>query len=257
MTLRVIQLTDIHLTGAVGSELYGVDTALSLQKVIDAIKDLPKQADVVIITGDLAEDGSKTTYRRLRDLLKSLDIPVYVLPGNHDSNVEMISVLNSGQFHYTDRMHMQDWGFVFVNSQVAEYSHGFIRSEELDRLERNISAFNDVPVLVALHHTPSNVCPSFDCQLENASQFNAVLSKYPNVRAVIAGHTHIASEIHMDGYCQFNSPSTFAYATHAQLGEAVDHNDFWDCHSLDGTKQGFRTLDLLPDGEIISEVHFI
>ncbi len=69
MTIRVVQLTDIHLTATTGSELDGVDTALALESTITAISQLPKMPDVIIATGDLAEHGSKIAYARLRDLL--------------------------------------------------------------------------------------------------------------------------------------------------------------------------------------------
>ena len=45
--------------------------------------------------------------------------------------------------------------------------------------------------------------------------------------------------------------------THAQLGESVDHEDFEACHRVDGTKHGYRVLDLLPDGEIRTEVNWV
>ena len=251
MTSRIEQLTDIHLTAKSGSELHGVDTALSLNKIVNEIKQLPKMPDVIIATGDLAQDGSKTTYRRFRELLGGLEIPVYVLPGNHDDISEMRLSLDVDGFHCANTMRMRNWGFVFANSQVEGHSHGYVN---LIELEKNISDLGDHPILVALHHTPSNVCPSFGCQLKNSSEFTILLQKYSNIKGVIAGHTHIASEVDAGGHIQFTTPSTFAHTTHAQLGESVDHDDFWDSHSLDGSLQGFRILDLSPEGIISSEV---
>lgn len=256
MMIRVAQLTDIHLTAKAGSKLYGVDTALSLNNIVDAIKRLPNRPDVIIATGDLAEDGSKATYIRLRELLGVLDIPVYVLPGNHDDISEMRSAFSIDGFHYTNSMRMRGWGFVFVNSQVEGHSHGLVAADELIDLEKNINDLGDCPILVALHHTPSTVCPSFGCQLENSNEFTRLLNKHSNIKGVVAGHTHTASEIDAGGHIQFTTPSTFARATHAQAGESVDRDDFWASHSLDGSLQGFRILDLLPGGGISSEVHW-
>ena len=256
MSIRVAQLTDIHLTAEVGSELYGVDTARSLENIVNEIRRLQTKPDAIIATGDLAEDGAAETYRRLCKLLGALDVPVYVLPGNHDNVAAMRISLPADGFHFTNRMRIGDWGFVFVNSQVAGHSHGFVSSVELGELEDNILELGDLPILVALHHTPSNVCPSFGCQLENSAEFTKLLNQYANVKGVIAGHTHSASEVDAGGHTQFTTPSTFAHATHAQPGEAVDHDDFWAAHKLDGSRQGFRILDLLPGGIIRSEVHW-
>ena len=257
MSIRVAQITDLHLTAKPDSKLYGVDTAISLNSIINQIKQLTKRPDVIIATGDLAEDGSKESYTRLRNLLGDLEIPVYVLPGNHDDTKEMRSSLNGDGFFYSAAERIKDWGFIFVNSKVESHSHGCVSSGELNEIEKNITDLNGLPILVALHHTPSIVCPSFGCQLKNSVEFTALLNQHCNVKGVIAGHTHGAYEIDAGGHTQFTTPSTFAHASHAQPGESVDHDDFWASHSLDGSLQGFRILDLFPDGTIQSEVQWL
>ena len=257
MTLRVAQITDIHLTAQPGSELYGVDTAFSLEIVMDEIKQLPTPPDLIIATGDLAEDGSKTTYERLRGILARLEIPVYVLPGNHDNVSNMLACFNVDKIFFTNVTELSNWGFLFVNSQVESHSHGCVSSTEISEIKKYIAEFGNHPILVALHHTPSNVCPSSGCKLLNSVEFTTLLNSHRNIKGVIAGHTHNASEINTEGHVQFTTPSTFAHVSHAQFGEPVDHEDFWASHSLDGSIQGFRILDLFPDGTIRSEVHWI
>ena len=257
MLIRVAQITDIHLTAKSGSELYGVDTALSLKSIITKIRQLAKRPDVIIATGDLAEDGSGATYERLRELLVGLEIPVYVLPGNHDDISQMRSSFNVDGIFCTSAVKIRNWGFIFINSQVKGHSHGCVSSSEFARIEENILNFDGHPILVALHHTPSNVCPSSGCQLKNSNEFTTLLNSHHNIKGVIAGHTHNASEINAGGHIQFTTPSTFAHASHAQLGESVDHDDFWSSHSLDGSLRGFRILDLYPEGIIRSEVHWL
>ena len=257
MTIRVAQITDIHLLGESGDKLYGVDTALSLTNTVNVIKKLPKSPDVIVATSDIAEDGAFSTYKRFKELLIDLNISVYVLPGNHDDVSEMESAFNGDRFCYTDKAELQNWGLLFVNSQVEGHSYGYVNANEIVKLEENIRDMEGRPILVALHHTPSTVCPSFGCQLKNSQQFTELLNRYPNVKGVIAGHTHTASELDAGRHIQFTTPSTFAHATHSQLGESVDHEDFWASHSLDGTLQGFRILDLSAEGDIKSNVCWI
>lgn len=257
MTIRVVQITDIHLTAEPGSALYGVDTAQSLKNIIHEIRRLPGKPDLVIATGDLAEDGARSTYERLRELLVALETPVYLLPGNHDNVSEMRSCFNVDEIFFTTKTRFSNWGIVFVNSQVEGHSHGFVNPAEIAELEKNITGFGDRPVLVALHHTPSDLCPSSGCKLGNSDEFTALLNRHENVKGVIAGHTHNATEIDVGGHVQFTTPSTFAYAIHAQAGEPVDHEDFWSSHKLDGSIQGYRVLDLSAEGRIRSEVHWL
>ena len=171
MTIRVAQITDLHLTATAGVELYGVDTGRALERVIHAINGLPKPPDLVIATGDLAENGSLDTYRRLQHLLAAFNVPVYVLPGNHDDATNMRHAFDSGNVVFTATAAMADWGFVFVESQVRNQSHGLVN---LSELENHLDSFDGRPVLVALHHTPTDICPSFDCQLVNATEITAL-----------------------------------------------------------------------------------
>lgn len=252
MTIRVVQITDIHLTAEPGSLLYGVDTAESLKNIIDAIAQLTLKPDMVIATGDLAEDGAMSTYERLQDLLAQLCIPVYVLPGNHDDVEKMRACLNRGNLSFTKSANVSDWGFVFVNSQVLGQSHGYLSAKEISELENNISKVGDCPILVAIHHTPSDVCPASECRLTNAEEFTALLNRHKNIKGVIAGHTHTANEFDTGSHIQFTTPSTFAYASHP-----VDLADLPSSHKLDGSLQGFRILDLFPEGSIKSEVRWL
>jgi Icc protein len=255
--MQVVQITDLHLLSEKGVELYGVDTAATLEKVIEAILNLESKPDLIIATGDLAEDASPQTYRRLQKILSAIDIPVYVLAGNHDDVHEMQKSLVNEQIKFESQLEFGDWDFAFVNTQVIGESHGFISQTAMSMLEENLAKANGRPILIALHHTPSNVCPSRGCQLHNASALKALIDQHPNVKAVLAGHTHTPVEEVLGECTIYTTPSTFAQATHAQLGASVDHNDFWDSHQLNGDRNGFRILELQPNGEIKSEVVWV
>jgi len=255
-TLRVAQITDIHLISEPGAKLYGVDTAISLQKVIDAIVNLSPPADLIIGTGDLAEDGSKTTYNRLRDILAIANIPVYVLAGNHDDIDEMRGSLINESIKFVDRTSIDDWIFMFVNSKLVGESYGFISSDEMALLKANLEAAGDAPVMVALHHTPMPICLRANCQLQNVIEFSQLMQNFPSVKAVIAGHTHIAAEKINASYIQYTTPSTFAQVDHS-LASDSDEGDFWSTHTMDGLSHGFRVLDLMADGQVNSQVHWV
>ena len=122
--------------------------------------------------------------------------------------------------------------------------------------QQNLKAAGGRPIMVAFHHPPDPQCPSTGCQLRNADQVLALLKKYSGVKALINGHTHNAVDEKIGSLMMYTSPSTFAQVTHAQLGADVDHEDFFAAHTFDKQSHGFRVLDLSPDGNIISEIHW-
>lgn len=255
--LRIAQITDLHVTPEPGSALYGVDTARALERVLDDMTSLPHPPELIIATGDLAEDGASVTYTRIRNILCEAGVRTYVLPGNHDDTGAMRRWLTSEHVRFESLVNQGGWAIVLVDSHVERKDYGQVTADELRLLERNLDIAGDLPVLVALHHTPDPRCPSSDCQLTNADELITLLRRYPKVKCVVAGHTHTTVDEERDGLRLFTTPSTFAQTTHAQLGESVDHEDFWASHQLDGSRHGYRVLDLLPNGEVRSQVHWV
>ena len=255
-SLRVVQISDIHLLAEPGARHYGIDTAVTLQKVIDAVIGLTPTPDLMIATGDLAEDGLDVTYNRLGKLLAAVSMPVYVLAGNHDNIDKMHDSLVGENISFVDMARVGGWVFVFVNSQVVGKSYGFISADEMSLLKRNLERSGKAPVVVALHHTPMEICPRANCQLQNVNEFNQLMDSFPGIKAVIAGHTHVSAEKNTASHVQYTTASTYAQIDHGLAGDS-DLSDFWALHKMDGSSHGFRVLDLTPGGQVSSQVHWV
>jgi len=256
-TVRVAQITDVHLQFEAGSMLYGVDTGATLGRVVQAITMLSPLPDLIIATGDLADDGSAATYQRLRAILLSADLPVYVLAGNHDNIDEMHRSLAGGNIYFKNMEIFGGWAFMFINSKVEDESFGLIDVQEKSELERNLLAVGEMPVLLALHHSPMSICSAAGCQLKNADELTRLAESYPVVRGIIGGHTHTAAEQKYRSHVQYTSPSSFAQVLHDQPPDPDAGEGFWESHRLQDSSHGFRVLDLLPGGEIRSEVCWV
>lgn len=114
----------------------------------------------------------------------------------------------------------------------------------------------DRPALIGFHHSPMKPCPSTDCHLENEAATLDALAAHKNARVVITGHNHREFEYRFGGVTLYTTPSTCSQAIHAQKGDPVDHENFWDSHSFDPSRQGYRMLTLGDDGGFESEVHW-
>src|SRR6188472_150817 len=89
--MKIIQLTDTHLVGPGGS-IYGLDPAARLLSCIDSIAEKHPDADLCVLTGDLADQGRVEAYEQLRAILARLKVPYRLLIGNHDSRAHFLQV---------------------------------------------------------------------------------------------------------------------------------------------------------------------
>lgn len=72
--LRIVQISDLHLGGWL--------KPLRLQAWLTRVNAL--QPDLVVITGDFVEETARQEPEELVTVLRTLQAPVYAVPGNHD-----------------------------------------------------------------------------------------------------------------------------------------------------------------------------
>ena len=93
--VRVVQVTDCHVYAAADARLHDINTRASLRAVLDLVRLRDPDADLVLATGDLSQDGSTESYRYLAAEFDQLGSPVVWIPGNHDDPTAMAQNLVS------------------------------------------------------------------------------------------------------------------------------------------------------------------
>ena len=104
----IAQISDMHVAEPDTPHDSVFAGAASLSQAVSHLNRLDPRPDVLVATGDLVACGTEAEYRLLRALLAPLEMPVYLLPGNHDDRDALRSVfpdhdyLPAGGFlHYT------------------------------------------------------------------------------------------------------------------------------------------------------------
>lgn len=195
--MKVIQLSDLHLRGD-GQLSYRVaDTKTLLDNCIKHIKALPWQADILVITGDLAEGGQVGGYELLQKCLALLDMPIYLLPGNHDKRENLLQIL--GKYcpadseiapHLCYTIENLPMRLIFLDSTMPKSHSGHLKPSVAGWLKSKLSQFPDKPTLLFTHHPPFlSGFGKMDEPYENAQEFSDILSSYSNVR-LCCGHMH-------------------------------------------------------------------
>lgn len=243
--LNVAQVTDTHLLASPEGELLGQPTEKSFAAVVARLHELRPQLDLVLLTGDLSQDGSPESYRRVQEAIAPLGLPVYWLPGNHDRHLTMQQVLREPPFSTDKAFRCGEWQFVLLNSAVSGRVEGCLSAGALAWLEQQLARSPSCPTLVGLHHPPVTVFSRWidQTQLQNAKALFAVLDRHPQVRLVTFGHVHQDYCCWRRGVCYSASPST-----------SIQFKPRSDRFALDDNAPGFRLLALHADGSFSTRV---
>ncbi len=195
--MLIAQLSDIHIRP--DGQLYKglVDSNRMFAQAIQHLGQLDRRPDLVLISGDLVDEGTPGEYDMLLRLLRELTIPFVVLPGNHDSREALRRAFRghtylpiAGPLDFCIDDHPVR--IIGLDSCVAGRHHGELDSASLRWLRDVLSAERTKPTLVFLHHPPF-VCgiPYLDeYSLREPAALEAVIAGAANVEAVLCGHVH-------------------------------------------------------------------
>lgn len=243
--ITLLQITDTHLYADPGGRLLDVETDASLRAVLAHVARMPQRFERVLMTGDLVHDESLAGYRRLRDHLRALQVPVHCTPGNHDNPGAMHAALVDGLVDMPRQILTGDWQILLLDTTVTGSNAGHLADSELTELDAALAAAPARPALICLHHNPIPVGSTWldSMAIDNGAALLAIIDRHPQVRGVLWGHVHQQFDADRNGVRLLASPSTcvqFLPGSH----------DF----ALDDAAPGYRVLTLHPDGRIDSHV---
>jgi 3',5'-cyclic AMP phosphodiesterase CpdA len=207
----VLQITDPHI----GAQ-WGGDAIDSLRAAIAAVAALPQRPAVALVTGDLANNGRDDEYERLAAVLAELELPLHVLPGNHDDRATLrrhFDVPGEGAQPIQYPVPLDALRVLMLDSTRPGEGDGELGAERLAWIAEQLAAPSSGPTLLAMHHPPflSGV-PDMDRYALASSDRAAVarlVAEHPQVVGVIAGHLHRTMSVAVGGRTALTIPSTY------------------------------------------------
>lgn len=192
---KFIVLSDLHLS-APGVPVNGLDTGRRLAQAIEVILRDHADAALVLLAGDLADQGEVAAYHHLRDLLRQVPMPVHITLGNHDDRSAFVSVfgaeLDDPQGRVSKAIDMGGHRIILLDTTEPGLVGGRLCQGRLDWLDEQLDEAQERPVIVVQHHHANLLSlPVDEIILENAEDYVAVLRRHPDIRQVIAGHVHL------------------------------------------------------------------
>lgn len=248
------QLSDPHL----GADWEGVDPAPRLEQVIEAVRSLPNPVEAVVVTGDLTADGGEVDSLLARRLLDGFDVPVHVLPGNHDLRGSLrraFELPGEGDDPIDYSADIGELRLVVLDSIVPGHDHGAFRAEQLAWLDEELGKHRERPTILAMHHPPLPTgVPEWDginLSVSEREALAAIVARHPQLRAIVGGHLHRVASSALGGCPVLAAPSTYL-----QLRPNYTPSDFEGEEVVWTDPPGFA-LHVLHDGELSSQVELL
>jgi Icc protein len=192
MHTRILHLTDLHLHADPEFCLYGTNCRQNLLDVLVHVRAGKHVPELILITGDLTHDETKRGYEQLKSILDPLQIPTYVLPGNHDIPQLMEQTLNSEWISNQQRILLDAWQIIMLNTRIENSEGGSLEESEFAFLQQCLDDQPDKHMLVCMHHQPVPVGSAWmdTMQVQNSERLLQMLIHYPQVKAILWGHVH-------------------------------------------------------------------
>lgn len=233
----ILQLSDLHLPSRIGEPVFGRDADQRLAAVLEAWRASGQVADLVLLTGDITDEGDMTAALRAARTVSALGLPMLALPGNHDRSDSLAAA-----FGTNDRAELDGWRVVVFDTTIPGEVHGAL---DVPGALARLDALDDRPTLVALHHPPLSRSTGAQFRLEGAAELLEGLGERGHVRAVVAGHLHDAVELAGPrGLPVLGGPAVVIGITHDGDEMTIDPH----------APTGARMVRLGDDGSVTSHV---
>lgn len=210
---RLVQLTDLHLLADPEALFKGAYTRQRFLTALQKAKEL--EPDLLVLTGDLAQDEALPTYQWLAAQLNASQMTWQWLPGNHDAP-DLMARWSPPTF----AGELAGWQLLGLNSRQPESAAGWLDATELERLEQAVQ--QQRPLVIALHHHPLAVGSAWmdALALQNSDAFWQRLQAAQQPVVVICGHVHQQQHWQQQQVAVFSTPATaIQFAPHKETFE--------------------------------------
>ena len=154
---HILQISDPHIAkknGELISEC--LDTVSALRRLVVRISELQLEVgpiDAILVSGDISDDGSAESYELFKSVLKTLNLPLFVVPGNHDQRYEFRNAFfelgylpDTGKLNWHKSLGFVD--LIGLDTLIEGQGGGELDDTTLDYLESKLKSLNNQPVIV-------------------------------------------------------------------------------------------------------------
>lgn len=191
---RFAQLTDIHLSPNNPNPTEDLLRSIAQINATDSI-------DFVLVTGDIAEEGDRTTMEKVKSCLDLLKVKYYVVLGNHETKWSDSGCTAFGEIFGGERFEFEHKGSLFLgfnSGPLMRMAYGHVVPQDIRWMTETMERYNagnsrpDKPVILVTHY------PMTEGDVDNWYEVTDAVRPY-NIRLFIGGHYHRDRDLRYDG----------------------------------------------------------
>ncbi|MBQ8502228.1 MAG: PQQ-binding-like beta-propeller repeat protein [Bacteroides sp.] len=186
---RFAQLTDLHLSPNNPAPTEDLLRSIAQINATDNI-------DFVLVTGDLTEEGDRTTMEKVKSCLDLLKVPYYAVLGNHETKWSDSGCTAFGEIFGGERFEFEHKGVLFLgfnSGPLMRMAYGHVVPQDINWMkERMEAAGKEKPVILVTHY------PLTEGDVDNWYDVTDAVRPY-NIRLCIGGHYHVNKNLRYDG----------------------------------------------------------
>jgi Icc protein len=206
--MLICHLSDIHLFAKKSSsQLIRPDIAEALRWIVADIAAFDPAIDVVVLTGDLSESGTREEYELLRELLAPLAAKVLAIPGNHDLRSNFRQAFNDilpfddREFAHYEVVY-RGIRFLALDTVVEGSVAGGLCPQRLAWIERRLAEPFAGLTTILMHHPPNTSGLAFFDNIgliEGREEFGRIVALYRGKLSIMCGHIHRPTQAMWNG----------------------------------------------------------
>lgn len=217
--MLVAHISDFHVfADRPETKLVRLDAEAAARRIVADIARFRPSLDAVMFTGDLTDGGSARDYALLTDILAPIEVPVVMVPGNHDRRAALRAAFSGRLPFEGDRFLNYETRIgalrvLALDTLVEGRVEGALERESLDWLASRLSHPHAGPTLIVMHHPPF---PSGIESLDEMSlvggraEMAAMVRAFNGPLAILAGHIHRPYKALWNGaYCAVGGSPAF------------------------------------------------
>lgn len=214
--MLIAQISDTHIVEKGRKTLGVAPMEDNLIQVIAHINQLDPKPSVVLLTGDVTDNGRISETSNAARLLEALQCPYFIIPGNHDDRDAVWSEFGgtacpsrTGEFiNYA--VETYDVRLIGMDSTMTNGPGGELCDARLAWLDQCLSEHPLQPTIIFMHHPPVK-CGVLETDVDGfigADKLGDIVEKYPCIERILCGHIHLPTHARFHGSVVSTAPGT-------------------------------------------------